>query len=176
MFLVGLAGWFFPGGGYLVLKETGRALIIFVAIAVTFVAGLYIGSIGVVDPIGYRLWYVVQMMSSPLVAIIGHHTQGGGFPVYGRPNEMGQIYTSTAGLLNLLCIVNSVYMAYLRKTQDSGAIGMLALAAIVMAEFTIPEEIGTNPRSLLLLLPLLVAIAVIYKATKVSECFGGQLS
>lgn len=117
MFLVGLAGWFLPGGGYLVLKETGRALVIFVAVAATFGAGLYIGSIGVVDPIGYRLWYVVQMASSPLVAIIGYHTQGGGFPVYGRPNEMGQIYTSTAGLLNLLCIVNSVYMAYIRKTR-----------------------------------------------------------
>ena len=100
------------------LKETRRALIIFVAVTATFAAGLYIGSIGVVDPIGYKLWYMVQMMSSPLVAIIGYHTQGGGFPVYGRPNEMGQIYTSTAGLLNLLCIVNAVYMAYIRKTQD----------------------------------------------------------
>ena len=118
MFLVGLAGWLIPGGGYLVLKETWRALIIFVTIAATFGGGLYIGSIGVVDPIGYKLWYMVQMMSSPLVAVIGNHTQGGGYLVYGRPNEMGQIYTSTAGLLNLLCIVNSVYMAYIRKTQN----------------------------------------------------------
>jgi hypothetical protein len=51
---------------------------------------------------------------------------------------------------------------------------MLALAAIVMAEFTIPEEIGTNPRSLLLLIPLLVSIAVIYKATKVSRVSAGN--
>ncbi|MGD1043441.1 MAG: hypothetical protein ABR913_10340 [Sedimentisphaerales bacterium] len=51
---------------------------------------------------------------------------------------------------------------------------MLALAAIVMAEFTIPEEIGTNPRSLLLLLPLLVSIAVVYKATKVSRVSAGN--
>ena len=51
---------------------------------------------------------------------------------------------------------------------------MLALAAIVMAEFTIPEEIGTNPRSLLLLLPLLASIAVIYKATKVSKVSAGN--
>ncbi|MGD0551479.1 MAG: DUF6677 family protein [Sedimentisphaerales bacterium] len=118
MFLVALAGWFLPGGGYLVLKETSRALIIFVTIVVIFAAGLYIGSIGVVDPIGARLWYMVQMANSPLVAIIGHYTRGGGFPVFGRPNEMGQIYTSTSGLLNLLCIVNAVYMAYLRKTQN----------------------------------------------------------
>jgi hypothetical protein len=118
MFLVGLTGWLLPGGGYLVLKETNRAVIIFVAVVSIFVAGLYIGSIGVIDPVGARLWYYVQMTNSPLVAILGYHTKGGGFPVFGRPNEMGQIYTSTSGLLNLLCIVNAVYMAYLSKTQD----------------------------------------------------------
>jgi hypothetical protein len=51
---------------------------------------------------------------------------------------------------------------------------MLALAAIVMAQFTIPEEIGTTPRSLLLLIPLLASIAVIYKATKVSSVSAGS--
>ena len=51
---------------------------------------------------------------------------------------------------------------------------MLALAAIVMAEFTIPEEIGTTPRSLLLLIPLLVSIAIVYKATKVSRVSAGS--
>ena len=51
---------------------------------------------------------------------------------------------------------------------------MLAIAAIMMAEFTIPEEIGTNPRSLLLLLPLLVSIAMVYKATKVSKVSAGN--
>jgi hypothetical protein len=117
LFLVGLAGWFVPGAGYLLLKETRRALIIFVTIVLTFCLGLYVGSIGVIDPIGERLWYLVQIMNSPLVAIIGHQTADGGYHVYARPNEMGQIYTSTAGLLNLLCIVNSVYLAYLRKTE-----------------------------------------------------------
>ena len=36
-----------------------------------------------------------------------------------------------------------------------------------MATFTAPEYIGTNPQSMLWLLPLTVAIAVVYKATKV---------
>jgi hypothetical protein len=115
LFLVGLAGWLVPGGGYFLLKETKRALIILATIVGIFVAGLYIGSIGVVDPIGAKLWYIVQMANSPLVVIIGYYTQGGGFPVFGRPNEMGQIYTSIAGLLNLLSIVNSVYLAHLRR-------------------------------------------------------------
>ena len=51
---------------------------------------------------------------------------------------------------------------------------MLALAADIMAQFRVPEEIGTNPQSLLLLLPLLVAIAVVYKATKVSKVSAGN--
>lgn len=117
LFFVALAGWIIPGSGYFFLKESARAIIIFIAITATFGLGLYIGSLGVVDPISSRLWFIIQMMTTPAVAAIGHMTAGGGFPVYGRPNEIGQIYTSTAGLLNLLCIVNSVYAAYLRKLE-----------------------------------------------------------
>ncbi len=40
---------------------------------------------------------------------------------------------------------------------------------LLMATFTTPEGLGTNPRSLLWLLPLAAAIAVVYKATKVSK-------
>jgi hypothetical protein len=117
LFLTGLAGWIVPGGGYLILKERARALIIFITIASTFGLGLYIGSIGVVDPISSKLWFIIQMFTTPAIAAIGHITAGGAFPVYGKPNEIGQIYTSTAGLLNLLCVVNSVYTAYLRKLE-----------------------------------------------------------
>jgi len=59
-------------------------------------------------------------MNSPMVLALAHLTAGGGYPVYGRPNEIGQIYTSTAGLLNLLCIVNAVYLAHLRRTEMAG--------------------------------------------------------
>jgi hypothetical protein len=36
-----------------------------------------------------------------------------------------------------------------------------------LASFTAPENVGTTPQSMLWLLPLAAAIAVIYKATKV---------
>ncbi|MHC4888934.1 MAG: hypothetical protein ACYTEO_05675 [Planctomycetota bacterium] len=39
-------------------------------------------------------------------------------------------------------------------------------AIFVIASFTAPEEIGANPQSMLWLLPLAAAIAVVYKATK----------
>ncbi len=121
LLIVGLAGWLVPGGGHFLLKKEKQGIIIFTTIILTFCIGLYIGSIGVVDPVGSWPWYVAQIMNSPLVAVLGHVTAGGGYPVYGRPNEIGQIYTSIAGLLNLLCIVNAVYLANLRRTgQEVG--------------------------------------------------------
>ena len=120
LLIVGLLAWLVPGGGHFVLKERKHAFIIFVTIVLTFCTGLYIGSIGVINPVGAKPWYVAQIMNSPAVAALGHLTATGDYPVYGRPNEIGQIYTSIAGLLNLLCIVNAVYWAHLRKTETVG--------------------------------------------------------
>ena len=44
---------------------------------------------------------------------------------------------------------------------------MAALSGIFLASFTTPMRIDTSPASLLWLIPLVAAIAVVYKATKV---------
>jgi len=118
LFLVatGLLAWLVPGGGHFLLNERRRAAVIFVVVVLTFLVGLYVGSIGIIDPVGAKPWYAAQIMNSPAVYVLGRISATGKYPVYGRPNEIGQIYTSTAGLLNLLCIVNAVYMAHLRAT------------------------------------------------------------
>ena len=115
---VGLVGWLVPGGGYFLLKENIHGLIIFVTIFLTFLIGIYIGSIGVVDPVDSKPWYIAQIMNSPFVIMLGQITAKGDFPVYGRAREIGQIYTSIAGLLNLLCIINAVYSGHLRNIRE----------------------------------------------------------
>jgi len=120
LLIVGLLGWLVPGAGHLMLGKKTHAAVIFVTIVMTLCTGLYIGSIGVINPVGAKPWYVAQVMNTPAVAALGQMTRGGGYPVYGRPNEIGQIYTSIAGLLNLLCIVNAVYLAHLRRIQNVG--------------------------------------------------------
>jgi len=120
LLMVGFAAWCVPGAGHFILKERRHAVIIFVTIVLTFFTGIYIGSIGVINPVGAKPWYVAQLMNSPVVMVLGHIVMTGDYPVYGRPNEIGQIYTSIAGLLNLLCIVNAVYWAYLRRTEPVG--------------------------------------------------------
>ena len=122
LLIVALLGWLLPGAGYFVLEEKKRAIIIFATISLTLCAGLYVGSIGVIDLVGQAPLYVkaAQVMNPPIVLVLSHHTAGGGYPVYGWPNEIGQIYTMVSGLLNLLCIVNAVSLAHLRRTEPAG--------------------------------------------------------
>jgi len=122
LLMVGLLSWLLPGAGYFVLEEKKRAIIIFATISLTLCVGLYIGSIGVIDLVGPAPLYVkaAQVMNPSIVLVLSHHTAGGGYPVYGWPNEIGQIYTMVSGLLNLLCIVNAVFLAHLRKTEPVG--------------------------------------------------------
>ena len=46
---------------------------------------------------------------------------------------------------------------------------MSAIAAFMTASFAVPLKIGVDPRSMLWLLPLVAAIAIVYKATKVPK-------
>ena len=117
---IGVLAWLVPGAGHYALNDHRRAAVIGVTIVLTFLVGLYIGSIGVIDPVGAKPWYAAQIMNSPIVFLLGRLSATGHFPVYGRPNEIGQIYTSTAGLLNLLCIVNAIYLAHQRAVERTG--------------------------------------------------------
>jgi hypothetical protein len=148
--IVGALAWLLPGAGHYALNEKKRGIIIFAVIAVTFLLGLYVGSIGVIDPVNAKPWFAAQLMNSPAVLLLGHHVADVyyrardaqqrsayaasppdetteesqavvAYTVFGRAGEIGQIYTSIAGLLNLLCIVNAVYMAHLRETRKAGA-------------------------------------------------------
>jgi len=130
--VVGGLAWLVPGAGHYALGEKKRGVLIFVALFLTFMTGLYVGSIGVVDPVNAKPWYVAQVMNTPAVFLLGSqvasayhaamqsHRPESAYLVYGRAGEIGQIYTSIAGLLNLLCIVNAIYAAHLRAVKEAG--------------------------------------------------------
>jgi len=44
----------------------------------------------------------------------------------------------------------------------------------ILATFTSPENIGTNPASMLWMFPLLAAVSIVYKATKMRVIFTGK--
>jgi len=114
LLFVALLGWAIPGAGHFIIGERKRSVIIFVTILLTFCAGIYIGSIGVVDLTSRNPVYVkvAQVMNTPVVFWLSDYASVRGLYVYGWPGEVGQVYTMTAGLLNLLCIVNAVYVGH----------------------------------------------------------------
>ncbi len=117
LFLVGVAAWWVPGAGHLIIGESKRAAIIFFSIAFAFILGIWLGSIAAID--ASTPWYWAQMLNSPAVAYLAHlsgsvhHLES-----YGKPREMGEIYTAIAGMLNLLCVINAVYMAHCKNTKE----------------------------------------------------------
>jgi hypothetical protein len=117
---VALAAWIIPGAGHYLLREKKRGVILFVVITALFVTGLYVGSIGTVDWVTGRIWFYAQILYSPAVGMIANITKHGGYPVYGRPCDIGQIYTGIAGMLNLLCVLSAVYMAYCGRGEMIG--------------------------------------------------------
>lgn len=119
--IVGLAAWVIPGAGHFLIRERKRGVILFVTITTLFVTGLWIGSIGVIDRVGSWPWYLGQMLFSPVTGILGKIAQNGDYFVAGRPLDTGQIYTGIAGLLNLLCILSAVYMAYCGRGEMIGS-------------------------------------------------------
>jgi len=118
LFLVGVAGWWIPGAGHWIIGQPKRAAIIFFSIALAFVMGIWLGSIAVVD--AKTPWYWAQILNSPAAAYLAHlsntiyHIES-----YGKPREIGEIYTGIAGMLNLLCVINAVYMAHCGNTNKN---------------------------------------------------------
>jgi hypothetical protein len=51
---------------------------------------------------------------------------------------------------------------------------MFLIDIFVIASFTAPEQIRANPQSMLWLLPLSAAIAIVYKATKLPTITAGH--
>jgi hypothetical protein len=112
----GILAWWIPGAGHWLIGERKRAVIIFVFLTMAFLIGIFIGSIAVVEI--KSPWFYAQILFSPIVGYIGHlsgsvmHLDS-----FGRPREIGEIYTGISGMMNLLCIVNAVFLAH-KKSQS----------------------------------------------------------
>jgi len=114
LILVGVLAWWVPGLGHLVIGKGRRAAIIFFSILFAVLIGLWIGSLAVID--SKAPWYWAQLLCSPMMAMVGHISVGGvSIESFGRAREIGQIYTGVAGMLNLLCVVNAVYLAHCKS-------------------------------------------------------------
>ena len=132
-----LAGWLVPGLGPVLLGQGRRGGILVVTISLLWLAGLIIGGVSVIDSRSDRLWFSGQMLIGPSLLVDHYHqslkAEADGYPeppervesenedeeepeppvyepAYGQMSAQGTLYTALAGLLNLLAMLDVVYL------------------------------------------------------------------
>ena len=110
--LAAVLAWLVPGAGHFYLGLRKRALLLFIAIELTFFIGLYIGTLRIVDPAQSMFWFVAQVLAG-LNTIVAHlwSTSSSGPLIRDWSYHMAVLYTGIAGLLNLLAVFDTVIRA-----------------------------------------------------------------
>ncbi len=122
--LAAVLAWALPGLGHFIIGEKARGIIVGVTLVCLFTAGLLIGGIDVVDSRRDTLWYAGEVMIGPAAIAIDlvhrSYDQDGEpyppsdsrrppyYPSIARVNELGTLYCTLAGVLNLLAILDVV--------------------------------------------------------------------
>lgn len=112
---MGILAWLVPGLGHWLLGMRQRGIAMFLAIVLTFIFGVALGSVHQVDPDRpetHSFWYVLQLLTG-LPAIIATFVQNvlgeaADISIYGRGVDLGELYTRVAGLLNLMCLLDAL--------------------------------------------------------------------
>ena len=119
-------GWLIPGGGYWLVGERVRAVIVSVSVILVFAMGMLIGGVRVVDApteLGVaalleKPWFMGQVLMGPIgvaAAIGAQHVDSADSDYrdehvsHSRSWEIGTLYTAVAGMLNLLAIIDAAH-------------------------------------------------------------------
>ena len=115
-------GWLVPGGGHLMLKRTGRGVLLLVAITVMFLCGLMMRGT-MFTPQGDDLLTVlinwggwVGNVASGILYLMSVWLGYAQPDVAGAVHDYGTKFLVTAGLLNLLAIADAFEIARGRKS------------------------------------------------------------
>lgn len=140
-----LATWFLPGVGHLFLGEARRGAILGITIMILWVTGFLIGGVSVFDRHDHTImfWLGQDCFAGNVVgdqALQRIFRQDGRDPLpspnasfepsFNRVNEQGVLYTTIAGMLNLLAMLDVIYRDPHRRRSDNPNVGTtLDLAA-----------------------------------------------
>ncbi len=129
-FLGGVLAWAIPGAGHWFIGRRVRGVILFVTITALFWSGVAIGGVFTVDP-REELWWSRAQLCTGLSGIVGYYRQEA---YYGEADTgqterairariaaddlalvapaatLAHVFSGVAGLLNLLCIMDVVFL------------------------------------------------------------------
>lgn len=117
--LVAILAWLVPGAGHFYLGLRKRALLLFIAIELTFFIGLYIGTVRIVNPSHSMFWFLAQILTglNTIIAYLFSTNLPDLYPgtkitaIYDWSYNMAVLYTVAAGLLNLLAVFDTIIRA-----------------------------------------------------------------
>jgi hypothetical protein len=133
-----IIGWAVPGAGHWLMNQRLRGIIFFIAIELTFLVGIAIGGIAVVDPHESIAWFLAQLanggaclLTTGVRAAVHAHLYQPGLPlveqseaykavfvgIFARSTEIGRIYTGVAGMLNALVAFDAVFRSLAGKEK-----------------------------------------------------------
>ncbi len=112
-----VAAWLIPGGGHLYLGKMGRAGIFFVVILFLFMMGLYMeGRLFSLESGFFGLLKFLADAATGLPYLVGRFLGWGEGDIRSYGYEYGNTYLYSAGLLNMLLIVDTFDIAQGRKS------------------------------------------------------------
>ncbi|MEM9296167.1 MAG: DUF6677 family protein [Planctomycetota bacterium] len=119
-----VAAWAVPGLGHALLGDVRRGVALGLVISAVFAAGLWVGGPDVVDSQRHRLTFLGQALIGPTL-IVDRWADGlrarsatdrpmpdadpPYSPAFGRSREVAVLYTVSAGLLNLLVVLDVLH-------------------------------------------------------------------
>ncbi len=117
--LAAILAWLVPGAGHFYLGLRKRAVLLFIAIELTFFIGLYIGTLRIVNPAQSMFWFLAQILTglNTIIAYLLSTTLPDLYPestvtvIYDWSYYMAVLYTGVAGLLNLLAVFDTIIRA-----------------------------------------------------------------
>ncbi len=114
-----ILGWAIPGAAHVVVGRKDKALLYFVLVLGTFIAGWIISDFRNVYFEQYRWHMFLQMCSGVVAFVIGISGEVAEPKMtVMRLFEIGTLYTMVAGLLNILVVMDAVVIS-VRKRRET---------------------------------------------------------
>lgn len=111
------AAWLVPGLGHWLLAKRAKAMAFFALIVGTFVMGMALAGFQNVYYVSGR-WTALTQAPAGLVAYAGTWLKQGGTDAVAEEGayfKVGTLYTSVAGLLNLVVLMDAVHLGCMRR-------------------------------------------------------------
>ncbi len=117
-FAVSVAAWLVPGLGHLLLRRWGRAVVYFLAVGTLAVAGLALRGNIFVSTGGdaFGLLGFLADLGAGAFYFMAKFVHNGGPDVSRAAGDYGTRLFATAGVLNLLCVLEAHEIAQRRKS------------------------------------------------------------